>query len=231
MCVLRIGADDAILIIKPAWLQLILDGRKTVEVRKVPCTSKVGQDIWLAPSGAATVVAKVTIVACDGPLSMEQWEERREEHRVPGERAYGAKTYAWTLANVRVVRPTAFARKRVGRSYSRLGPGERHGVRDVLSRRERRATVVGLTLAVCAAALVSCGLCCVLCVVGACVPEAEFSSEAWRTLHDTAKYAIAPRLLYCYMPTFLDRTSSPCYIHAVKIEHAATLALHPRRFR
>ena len=52
----------SVLIIKPEWLALILEGIKTLEIRGT-ATTKVGQIIYLAASGDAQLVASCRVTA------------------------------------------------------------------------------------------------------------------------------------------------------------------------
>lgn len=94
------------LIIKPHWLNKIISGEKTLEIRGSG-TSKVGTEIYLIESGGkarATAVIKDCIrldrnlwiaykdLHCVG-LS---WEELTERYKQP---------YAWVLDNVRKIEP------------------------------------------------------------------------------------------------------------------------------
>lgn len=96
----KISDSDSILIIKPEWLNKILDGEKDLEIRRQPCTSKKGKRIWLAASGASEVWGSAVVKDCLGPLSTTQWDHLRLRHRVAGERVYGSCTYAYELVDV-----------------------------------------------------------------------------------------------------------------------------------
>ena len=118
----RIAQDDSILIIEPEWLELILSGVKSLEIRKPSCHGKIGREILLAASGTSRVYGKARVSACFGPLSADEWEAMRAAHRVEGGRTYGEKTHAWQLTAVTRVRPTPFVRK-VGAIIWQTGPG------------------------------------------------------------------------------------------------------------
>ena len=62
----------SILIIQQPWIDLILDGHKTLEIRSTRCNKPEGERIYLALSGGGGVIlGYVTFVACRGPLSRE----------------------------------------------------------------------------------------------------------------------------------------------------------------
>ena len=113
----------SVLIIKPEWLALILEGIKTLEIRG-SATSKVGEVIYLAPSGDAQLVASCCVTACYGPLGQEEWVSLRSAHCVPeAARSYGAKTHAWEFSNVqRISPPVPYVRKRGVVIWEKLSP-------------------------------------------------------------------------------------------------------------
>ena len=53
-----ISSKDSILCILPEWLDRILAGEKTAEIRGKPCRSKIGKQIWLRASGSGMVTGK-----------------------------------------------------------------------------------------------------------------------------------------------------------------------------
>lgn len=118
---LRIGAQDPILIILPEWLELILSGKKTLEIRSKACTSKVGKRVWLCASGTGMVIGMATVKG-SRKLSAHEWESTRDQHHVPGGRFYGDDTHAWELAGAQRIAPTAIVRKK-GSVVWQIGPG------------------------------------------------------------------------------------------------------------
>ena len=96
---LYVPSNARVLIIRPAWSQLILEGHKTVEVRGMP-TDHRGL-VWVSESGSRFLQGVFELWACEGPLSQKRWEQLRSQHLVSGERAYGASTYAWFLRRAR----------------------------------------------------------------------------------------------------------------------------------
>lgn len=93
---MEIPPGAPVLVIKPPWMNMILDGDKTLEIRSTACRKPAGTDIFLAQSRTAVVSGVVKFVGVHGPLSEEQWEALREKHRVMGPRPYG-RTYAWEV--------------------------------------------------------------------------------------------------------------------------------------
>ncbi|KAL3912339.1 MAG: hypothetical protein SGPRY_008368 [Prymnesium sp.] len=82
---LEIGAEDPILILKQEWLDNILLGEKTMEIRGVRFGNLVGQYIWLCASESF----KLT----------DRWSALRERHLVLQASLAYPKTYAWKLKN------------------------------------------------------------------------------------------------------------------------------------
>ena len=116
-----IGPLDSILIIRPEWLNRILSGEKTWEIRSTACR-KVGEWIWLSASQSSTVTGRAQVVD-SRHLSVEEWEATRLQHCVPGPRFYGDRTHAWCLQGVRTTTaPLPFERKR-GAVKWQTGPG------------------------------------------------------------------------------------------------------------
>ena len=93
----HVPRGSSILIIQRPWIDLILDGYKTLEIRGKACTTKVGKRVYLALSGGGGIVlGSVDFVACHGPLSRAEWAARGDEHCVGGDALpYGASTHAW----------------------------------------------------------------------------------------------------------------------------------------
>src|SRR5687768_13149950 len=88
------------LIVKSPWIDLILDGQKTWELRG--SRTKVRGQIGLIKSGSGLVFGTCNVVDCVGPFTVEQLVEHADKHQVPRERldaiAY-ERTYAWVVAD------------------------------------------------------------------------------------------------------------------------------------
>ena len=110
-CVARkVPSGAAILKVQRPWIDLILDGRKTWEIRGQR-SCKPPQDIFLAPSGeGGIIIGSVKFVRCIGPLSREQWKDAAK-HCVGGTALpYGRNTFAWEVKDpVRFPEPAPFA--------------------------------------------------------------------------------------------------------------------------
>ena len=91
----------------------ILNGEKTLEIRRAPICKHVGKRIGLAASGTSAIQGWVELVECLGPLSKSDWHAMRHLHCVGDtERPYGESTYAYVLRGPRrEVREIPFERK------------------------------------------------------------------------------------------------------------------------
>ena len=109
--------------LKPKWLDLILDNVKDLEIRRTPGHTVVNERIWLCQSGSKAVFGYARVAAVMGPLTAEQWAELRPRHGVEGGWLYGTSTFAWVLTGaVRLERPLPIERK--PRSIgTQVGPG------------------------------------------------------------------------------------------------------------
>jgi hypothetical protein len=112
----------SVLIIKPKWLALILEGIKTLEIRGT-ATTKVGQVIYLAASGDARLVASCRVTACHGPLGRDEWVSLRPAHCVPDAARPYRQTHAWEFSDVqRLLPPVPYVRKCGVVTWERLSP-------------------------------------------------------------------------------------------------------------
>jgi hypothetical protein len=90
------------LVIRPYWIDLILKGKKTWEIRG--SKTAIWNTIGLIPSGSGTVVGVCEVVDCIGPRSASAFRTNaakagmgRSEARL----GHYAKTYAWVLKSPR----------------------------------------------------------------------------------------------------------------------------------
>ena len=94
------------LIIKSKWLDLILKGEKTIEIRGSN-TKKQGEAICLLVSKSHKILGTCKI-AYTYPISCSDWSEEREKHKV--ELSYSElkkiykNPYAWVLEDVALIK-------------------------------------------------------------------------------------------------------------------------------
>lgn len=93
------------LIVKREWLDLIISGKKTLEIRGSD-TSKKGKKIYLLESGSGRIKAEC-IIKTTYPISCLKWLKEREKHCVNDSYAELKQRYknpyAWVLSEVRPI--------------------------------------------------------------------------------------------------------------------------------
>lgn len=93
------------LLIRPQWLEKILKGTKTWEIRG--SKTLIRGTIALVPSGSGTIVGLCDLIDCIGPLTDDVFRKNASK---AGMRADEAKlgwyrnTYAWVLASPRYLK-------------------------------------------------------------------------------------------------------------------------------
>ena len=97
------GKNLNCLIIKKKWLDLILAGKKTWEIRG--CKTTIRGKIALIESGTGMIVGEAELVDVIGPLSKNDLLINTKRHRVPTESiklgVQYAKPHAWALKNAK----------------------------------------------------------------------------------------------------------------------------------
>lgn len=90
------------LIIKKKWIDLIISGKKTIEIRGSN-TQKQNETIYLLESGTHRVVA-TAVISSTYPISCSDWSEERDRHCVDISYAELRKRYktpyAWVLSKI-----------------------------------------------------------------------------------------------------------------------------------
>jgi hypothetical protein len=87
------------LLIKKVWLDRILAGTKTWEIRSQRTTRR--GPISLIQSGSGTVVGTTEIVDVVGPLTLEELQQAAPQAGFLATRLPYAKTYAWVLKDAK----------------------------------------------------------------------------------------------------------------------------------
>lgn len=90
------------LIIKSPWIQLILKGKKTWEIRG--SKTNIRGTIALIQSGTGKVYGTTEIVDCK-ELSWEEYQKSEQYHCIPKEKRLNThykRIYAWILKNPKV---------------------------------------------------------------------------------------------------------------------------------
>ena len=100
----------SVLVLKQQWLDAILKGEKSMELRG--CASrKVGQTIYLMASKTDFITGKATIASCK-PLSEDEFRETRALHKSVAAAKPYKKTFGWMLIDVECIPPLHHIRKR-----------------------------------------------------------------------------------------------------------------------
>ena len=93
------------LIIKKKWLDLIVNGKKTIEIRGSD-TKKQGEKIYLL-EGGTNKIAATAVISSTYPISCSDWSEERENHCVDISYAELKKRYknpyAWVLSEIKPI--------------------------------------------------------------------------------------------------------------------------------
>ena len=89
---LTLGAP--ILVIKPEWLKMILEGQKTLEIRSNACKKEIGTTIFFSPSKSGKITGCATFDGCFRVDTDVNWTLLHDSHCVSGPRPY-RNTHAW----------------------------------------------------------------------------------------------------------------------------------------
>ena len=86
-----------LLVVKEPWASMLLDGRKTMEIRGSACRKEEGTVVHIAKSGTSLVYGSVRFVRCVGPLSDSDFEALHPSHLANGEVCSYPKKYGWVF--------------------------------------------------------------------------------------------------------------------------------------
>jgi hypothetical protein len=103
------------LLIRHPFIDMILDGKKTWEMRG--SRTIVRETVALVPSGSGTVVGVCNLVDCVGPLTAVEYRKNaRKAGTLPSEAKLGyyKKTYAWVVARPRYLNKPVLYRHPTG---------------------------------------------------------------------------------------------------------------------
>ena len=93
------------LLIRHPWIDLILDGKKTWEIRG--SRTGIRGTVALVPSGSGMVVGVCDLVGCIGPLTAEGFRKNASKAGMgPTEATLGRyrQTYAWVIKKPRYLK-------------------------------------------------------------------------------------------------------------------------------
>ena len=122
----RIPVGAPVLTIKKQWLDKILSGEKTVEVRGATVRFlRAGDTVYFAESGSqpACVVGKAKFSAVDGPVSADEFVASKRLHCVRSHELPYPRTFFWHFSDAeRLCVPVQRVRKRGCVVWSRFEP-------------------------------------------------------------------------------------------------------------
>ena len=100
------------LLIRSPWVDLILEGRKSWEIRGT--STSIRGEIALIASGTGTVVGTCELLEAVGPLTLAEYKRNAARIGVAsselGRRKPYDKTYAWVLTNAsQLAKPVAYS--------------------------------------------------------------------------------------------------------------------------
>ena len=87
-----------ILVVKPEWLELLLNGDKTVEIRSTACRLQVGTIVYFSPSRSGHVSGSAIFLGSIFFADAERWESARSLHLVSGPLPY-PRTHGWMFGS------------------------------------------------------------------------------------------------------------------------------------
>ena len=94
------------LLIRSPWIDMILEGRKTWEIRG--SNTHIRGRIGLIRSGSGLVIGTRDLIDVEGPLSITELRRHVRNHLIPLDWLRGGlpyrKTYAWVLRNAKALR-------------------------------------------------------------------------------------------------------------------------------
>ena len=122
------------LLIRHPWVDAILDGKKTWEIRG--SRTAIRGTIGLIPSGSGTIAGTCEIVDCIGPLAAGIFRKNAAKAGMrPTQAQLGGyrNTYAWVLANPRCLKkPVPYQHPRGAVIWVSLGGQVEQAIREQL---------------------------------------------------------------------------------------------------
>jgi hypothetical protein len=123
------------LLIRQPWIDKILAGSKTWEIRG--SNTAIRGAIALIESGTGTVVGVCEIEAVEGPLTVTRLRRSRAKHGAPISRFKDGlpypKTYAWVLKGARTLaKPVPYQHPRGAVIWVKLQPSVQRAIRRMI---------------------------------------------------------------------------------------------------
>ena len=91
-----VPVGSVVLKVGSPWVELLVDGIKTMEIRGRTTTKASGTRVYFFKIGAGHVLGYATLHCVEGPLTSDRWAETRQMHCISGDKLpYGATTYGY----------------------------------------------------------------------------------------------------------------------------------------
>ena len=88
-----VPVGSVVLKVGSPWVELLVDGIKTMEIRGRTTTKASGTRVYFFKIGAGHVLGYATLHCVEGPLTSDRWAETRQMHCISGDKLpYGATT-------------------------------------------------------------------------------------------------------------------------------------------
>ena len=85
-----------ILVMKAPWFDMLLNGTKSLEIRGTRCAKSIGTRVYFSKSGTGTISGFARFAGCEGPLSLQRYDELIPEHCVKDiDSLPYARTFSW----------------------------------------------------------------------------------------------------------------------------------------
>ena len=86
-----VPVGSVVLKVGSPWVELLVDGIKTMEIRGRTTTKASGTRVYFFKIGAGHVLGYATLHCVEGPLTSDRWAETRQMHCISGDKLpYGA---------------------------------------------------------------------------------------------------------------------------------------------
>ena len=119
---ITIGENDPILLVEKKWLDLILSGKKTMEVRGMENKKNVKKHLWLCANGSFKVSGRVFFAKSVKLSSASAWRDARSQHLVESANPPYRNTYGWQFSQLQHVKPAIQIERRKGAQIIQYGP-------------------------------------------------------------------------------------------------------------
>ena len=112
-----VAKGSSLLLVRQPWIDMLLDGEKSLEIRGEACNKRLGQRFYLALAGGGEgglVLGSVQFRGCSGPLDVDAFRALAAEHCCGADALPPyQQTYAWRVESPRrFQKPLLFSQPR-----------------------------------------------------------------------------------------------------------------------